>query len=95
VNEEIYEDLSKDKVCANFSKISPGNELLFGVPKVISEILLLISDVTNPFSIFLYFGRHFRLPLPIFFPKLFPMQKKDFRSSRAAILQKFKFSVKN
>ena len=38
---------SSKMVCANFSKISPGNELLFGVPKVISEILFLISDVTN------------------------------------------------
>ena len=38
---------SVNMICANFSKISLGKELLFGVPKVISEIWSFICEVTN------------------------------------------------
>src|SRR5690606_39050518 len=44
-------------VWASFSRISPGRELLFGCPKVISAILFLISWFTNPLFIILYLAQ--------------------------------------
>lgn len=41
-------------VSANFSRIAPGRALLFAVPKVISAILFLISDVTKSLIFSLY-----------------------------------------